>query len=317
MLRLQATSWMVVISGANLLKLSNHYRAEIAMVLVTLLAAFGWIFSKEALAGLPPWLFIGLRFLLAGTVLLIAGHSAWSSLRTPGVLRHCFGFGLVMAVAMLAWILGLHHGKHLGEGAFITSMGVVLVPVIARVFFGERPPRSTWLALPVAVAGLACLSLEDGFRPEVGQLWFLGAACVFAVHFSLISHRAPAIPTILLTATQLLVVGAAGLLISLLSEDWPASVAAPVWGWLLASALIATSLRFGLQTYGQSLTPASHAALIMVLEPVWTAVLALLWFAEGMHGLQLLGCMLILGAMLISRWRWVRGLLLRGRKSSG
>ena len=53
------------------------WQADALLLLVTALAAGGWIFSKEALAGMPPLLFIGTRFLLAGLILLgFAHHSA-------------------------------------------------------------------------------------------------------------------------------------------------------------------------------------------------------------------------------------------------
>ena len=45
-------------------------KADLILVGATLVAAAGWIFSKESLAGLPPLLFVGVRFLLAGVVLL-------------------------------------------------------------------------------------------------------------------------------------------------------------------------------------------------------------------------------------------------------
>ena len=52
------------------------------MVLVTLLAAAGWLFSKEAIRELPPAAFIGSRFLLAALLLL---PLAW--LREPPPTR--------------------------------------------------------------------------------------------------------------------------------------------------------------------------------------------------------------------------------------
>ncbi|CAH8242281.1 hypothetical protein VAEKB19_6410001 [Vibrio aestuarianus] len=38
-------------------------RAELILVITTLLAAAGWVFSKQAIQGLPPFGFIGVRFL--------------------------------------------------------------------------------------------------------------------------------------------------------------------------------------------------------------------------------------------------------------
>lgn len=290
------------------MSLSSHAKADLVLILVTLLAAVGWIFSKETLAGLPPLLFIGTRFLLAGLVLLVLGRSDLHRIKQPDMLWRSLCIGAVMAAALLCWIKGLEQGSHLGEGAFITSLGVVLVPVIARLLFGDVVALSTWVSLPVAVTGLGLLSLDGGFNPDPGQLYFLSAALLFSFHFTLIARLAAKIPAVILTATQLIVAGLISTVVSALVEPWPTEVAIPIWGWFLASALVATSLRFTLQTYGQGLAPVSHVALIMVLEPVWTALIASLWFDETMTQLQLLGCTLIFSAMLISRWRWYRGL---------
>ncbi|MAM00374.1 MAG: EamA family transporter [Alteromonadaceae bacterium] len=288
----------------------SHAKADILLLLVTLLAATGWIFSKEALAGLPPLLFMGLRFFLAAIVLGIAG---WHSLRhvAPAQLKQALGLGALFALAMAFWILGLFNASHVGEGAFITSMGIVLVPVAARALFGERPPVSTWVSLPVAVGGLACLSLNRGLSLEPGQLYFLIAAVFFALCFNLNTRLVRGIPAMALTSLQLFMVGVLLLPASMLFENWPSEVATSIWGWLLASALIGTCMRFFIQTYAQGLASASHAAIIMMLEPIWTALLASWWLGESMGALQLAGCGLIFMALLINRWAWVRRLLRR------
>ena len=104
-------------------------------------------------------------------------------------------------------------------------------------------------------------------------------------------------------------VGIVAFALSSYSEPWPETVGASIWGWLLASAIIATSARFLLQTYAQSLAPASHAAVILTIEPIWTALLAGLWFGETMTLFQLIGCGCIFTALLVSRWRWIMLLL--------
>jgi drug/metabolite transporter (DMT)-like permease len=58
---------------------------------------------------------------------------------------------------------------------------------------------------------------------------------------------------------------------------------------------------FLLQTYAQSLSNNTHGVVIMVVEPVWVALLAAAWYGESMSGQQLAGCGLILLALLISR----------------
>jgi drug/metabolite transporter (DMT)-like permease len=92
-------------------------------------------------------------------------------------------------------------------------------------------------------------------------------------------------------------------------EEWNFNQPNAIWGWLIASVLIATSLRFLLQTRAQSMAPPSHTAIIMTLEPVWTALFAALWLDETMTPLQLSGCTLIFLAMLVNRWPAVRAWL--------
>ncbi|MCK6398635.1 DMT family transporter, partial [Thauera aminoaromatica] len=141
-----------------------------------------------------------------------------------------------------------------------------------------------------------------------GQWFFLGAALVFALMFNVNSHIVRNVSVRALSVVQMLAVGVLVLPPALLIETWPQTWSAPVLGWLLASALLATTLRFLLQLHGQSLTTPSHAALIMMLEPVWTALAAAWWFAETMSALQLAGCGLIFLALVVSRWVWIRGL---------
>ena len=288
--------------------LENHLKADLLLLLVTLLAAAGWIFSKEALAEMPPLLFVGTRFLMAGVFLGLAGWQPLKAL-TAQHLRQALGLGILFAIAMGFWIMGLRYGAHVGEGAFITSLGIVLVPVIARLVFKDRPPRSIWLALPVAVLGFGCLSLNHGFQAEPGQLYYLISAVFFAVLFNINSRVVSRVPAIALTSVQLIVVGLVSLLVSSLIEIWPAGVSQATLGWLAASAVLATSMRFFIQVFAQGLTSPSHAAVIMMLEPIWTALLAAGWFGERMSGVQFLGCTLIFVALLINRWEWVRKLL--------
>ncbi|KZN14278.1 DMT family transporter [Marinomonas sp. TW1] len=294
------------------MKHTSHLKAELILVLVTIIAALGWIFSKEALVGLPPLFFMGVRFLVAGFVLFLVGQKFFRGLNWQGIRQACL-VGVLFGVTMMFWVTGLDQGSNLGVGAFITSLGVVLAPLVARFMFAERPPMSIWVALPFAIVGLGFLALNHGFNFEVAHFYFLGAALGSALQLNLLSRFSVRMHVLVLTAIQLFVAGAVLLGLSLLFEPLPHSISISVAGWFLASTLIASSLRFLLQTYGMSLTPVSHAAVIMNLEPVWTAIFAVFWFNEIMSAGQVFGCVLIFVAMLVSRWPQIRSILRRAR----
>lgn len=289
----------------------QRLKADVLMFLVTLCAAAGWMFSKESLAGMPPLLFIASRFALAGLLLAVIGWGDLKRVSRRGFVQAML-VGALFGVAMTAWIMGLSVARHIGEGAFITALGIVLVPVLGRLFFGDRPPRSTWVAIPTALLGFACLSLQNGFAFEPGQWWFLAAAVAFALVFITNSHVVRHVPVLALGAVQLSMVAVVVFPLSLLFESWPASVSMEVLGWVLASTLIGTTMRFFLQLSAQGLATASHAVVILMLEPVWTAMLAAVWLGESMRMLQSVGCGLILASLVIGRWSAIRAFL-RGR----
>ncbi|WP_409522948.1 DMT family transporter [Nitrincola sp. MINF-07-Sa-05] len=280
----------------------GSWRSDLLLVLVTLLAGLGWVFSREALLGMAPLFFIGVRFLCASLILAVPG---WTGLRHLAAesWRRALLTGVVMGLAMCLWIMGLQHTENMGIGAFLTSLGVVLIPIVGKVLFGAPTARSTWVAVVIALAGLACLRLEGGFSLSLSDLYFLGAAVVFSLHFNLNSRYAARLPALPLTAIQLGVTGLLALALSLLLEPTPEVPGSAVIGWLLASIVIGTCMRFFIQVKAQGMAPVSHAAVIMTLEPVWTSLLGVFWFAETMTVIQLFGCCLIFGALLVSRWR--------------
>ncbi|MED5239427.1 MAG: DMT family transporter [Pseudomonadota bacterium] len=308
---------------------SQAHKADFLLLVVTLLAAISWMFSREAVLAMPPLLFMSLRFLLASLLLSLVAFPQLARL-TTGQLWRCIRVGLVFGVAMCFWVLGLAFATHVGEGAFLTSLGVVLVPVIARVVFAEPVPGSTWLALPVAVAGLALLSLEQGLQLEAGQLLFITAAAIFALYFNLNTRAAntlairdsnghtveqPRIPALALTTVVLAVVGVVTGSLSLYFEPWQDAMTqmqGELVMWIVLSATVGTAMRFLVQTYAQSLSLHSHGVVIMVLEPMWTALMAALWFGESMTALQGVGCGLIFLSLLVNRWRAVRRMLRLG-----
>lgn len=285
----------------------GHLQADLLLLIVTFLAAAGWIFSREAVAGLAPLLFMAIRFSGGGLVLALVDHRALLRLDRAQWLT-ALRVGLIFGVAMLFWIMGLKLTTHVGIGSFLTSLGLVMIPLLS-LLFGDRPGRHVYLALPLALGGLACLSLDGEFHLGTAELCFLLAALLIALMFILGSRAAARLPALPLTAIQLLVTGVITGICSLLWEDWQLQQPAAIWGWLVASMLLATSLRFLIQTRALGMAPPSHSAIIMILEPVWTTMLAVWWLGEQMTTLQIAGCCLIFLAMLLNRWPVIRHLL--------
>ncbi len=279
------------------------------MVLVTLLAAAGWLFSKEAIRELPPAAFIGSRFLLAALLLL---PLAW--LREPPPTRaqlvRAAGCGTLLGASLLLWVTAISQSDALGSGAFIMSVATLMAPLAAWGAFRAKPGRHYWLTLPIAIAGLLLLSSSTHWGVSLSLFWFLAAATTLGIQLAVHRHFAQSIAPTWLTCIQLAMTGLLGTLLSLLTEQWPeAGVSHGIWGWFAASVLIATTLRYWLLTHALSKMTTAHAALMMLLEPVWTLILSTLFYGEPLGGAKLAGAGLVLGALVL----YQLPLLLRSR----
>lgn len=282
-------------------------KGDFLLVLVTLAAAAGWLFSQQVLQEITPQLFMAVRFLTAGILLSLFLNK---QLRGFSRQQWCMAIflGFILALPMVAWVKGLAVSKHLGESAFICSLAVVFVPFAGRIIYATKLLAIQLIPLLFSIAGLAALAFEGGFNVEASQLYLLLAAVIFSAQFVMTAQHTSTIPPMALAAIQMLVVGIVTAVMALLTEPLVYTWSASTWNWLIASITVASLLRFALQNYALKFTSANNAGMVMVLEPVWTAILGGWYLGQTLAPNQWLGCGLIFMAIMIYQclryWQW-------------
>jgi drug/metabolite transporter (DMT)-like permease len=273
------------------------------MVLVTFVAAAGWLFTKHALDHFMPFTFVGVRFALAGLVLAL--FCLPQMLRMP-IRQHllAIGSGCLQGSAMLVWIHAMSTAELIGEGAFIVSLSVVFMPLLGRIIFGDHISLRLVGVLPMAILGLALLSLDHGLSLRPSQWGFLISSIGFSIHLLVSARFARSLPAMPLATWQLLIGGVFGITAALIVEPFNLSVLPNAWIWLLLSAFLASSLRFAMQTKAIRYLTATQIGMILLLEPVWVVFLGAWQLGERMPPSKIVGCTLIFGALLIYRVKW-------------
>ncbi|MDO5672755.1 MAG: DMT family transporter [Actinomycetaceae bacterium] len=181
---------------------------------------------------------------------------------------------------------------------FITAMYVVFTPLVMLLVFRQAITQATVFAVAFAVIGLAFLSLQ-GLSMGLGESLTLLSALGFAIHIVLLGHWSPREDALTLSAIQLISMGVFGVIAAL-----PGGISMPSTGqsWAELSYLVLIPGVGGMviQTWAQARMPASKAAVIMVGEPVWAALFAVLLGGEYLTWRLVLGGILILCGMLVS-----------------
>lgn len=248
---------------------------------------------------MTPLLFLGIRFICAG--LIVGSFDLLSAKKLSdkdiiGILLT----GSLLGIQTSLWGIGLYHAQHLGIGSFLVSLSFLLIPVTGMLF-GLSVQRSTWFALSIAGVGLLLLFSNRDFTLRLSDSYFLLSAILYAFYFNCNGRLSGHVPTILLTSYQLVIAGFvcfAGYFIFEFNSEQTFNALFSVLGWVLASILIATSLRFFILVKALSMKPKSQGALIMTLEPIWVTLLAVIFFEETLTSIEICGIILICIALL-------------------
>jgi drug/metabolite transporter (DMT)-like permease len=269
------------------------WKADAALVVAAFFFGTTFLVVQDAVDEADPVPFLAVRFLIGGAALALLGARRR---RTTGELRHGVAGGVALLVGYVLQTVGLQYTTP-STSAFITYLLVVFVPIITFVALRRRPHPLTLVGLVLAVAGLVLLTGGADMSLGRGEVLTLGCAVAFAAHIVILGETADRHDAIRLTCVQVTTVGLACLAVSVVAGG----LAMPATAWAAAAftGIFATALAFFAMVWAQRVVSPSRAALILLLEPVFAALLA--WVTgDEMTAATLAGGALILGAVVVA-----------------
>jgi len=175
--------------------------AAISLAFAAFLFGATFVVVKDALDVLPPFGFVGWRFVIGAAVLLAISRPRSRRAATAGVIA-----GLWLFAGYACQTKGLVTTSASNSG-LVTGLYVVFTPVFAAALRRRAPRPAVFAGAVIAFAGLAALTLSDGFAFRSGDLWTIACAVAFAGHIVYLSRVAHRFPVIALTGVQLAVTG--------------------------------------------------------------------------------------------------------------
>jgi len=185
-----------------------------------------------------------------------------------------------------------------GKAAFITSLYVVLVPVIG-LLLGHRCGLSVWTGATLALAGLYLLSVAGSFSIGRGDLLVLASALFWAIHVQLIGYLAKRGSPLRIACVQFVVCSALSLAAAILTEKIALAGVRAATIPILYGGILSAGVAFTLQVVCQRTSPPAHAAIIMSLETVFAALAGWLVLSERLDLRDIAGCALMLAGLMV------------------
>ncbi len=249
-----------------------------------------FVLIKQALGDISTLLYLTLRFGLAALVLWLFG----GRVRKPGMLIGVFLF--------LGYALQTHglHWTSPSKSAFITSMYVILVPIVDSLVSRKLPGWAFSLGAILAFIGLALLTNpEGGASINQGDVWTLGCMLAFTGHIMLTGYYSRRGERALdLALGQSATAAALAALTFPWAEDAFLRPSLTVWMAIAITGLICTALGFFVMAWAQQETTPSRAALIFSGEPVFAWITSAVVLGERLGWAASLGALLILNGII-------------------
>ena len=279
------------------------------MILAASVAAF-WGFNfvviDWGMEGIPPLLFVAIRFLVVAAAIVVVPRPAtsWRTVVGVGLFMSLGQFGLLYT----AMALGLQPGL----AALLLQAQVVFTILIAAGVLRERPTVPQAIGVAIGVVGLAIVAAgRGGNAPAIAVALALAAALSWAIG-NVIARRAGVVRgpgrlgSLSLTVWSALVVPLPALALSLVVEG-PAAVAAGLgaFGWQATLSTLYTSVLctiVGYAIYNGLLGRNRSAAVVpwVLLAPVVAMLSAALLLGQIPTAAEFVGGVVLVAGVLVT-----------------
>lgn len=301
--------------------MSNETKYQIRQSLILLLCAIIWgtafVSQSVGMEYIGAFTFNGIRSIIGSVAILpILMYTQKSRQRkaeeqgTPITSEEkkkarkyalCAGIptGVVLFIATNLQQFGIKYTT-IGKAGFITAMYIIIVPLLG-IFLKKKVSLTIWISVVISVVGLYLLCMKEQLSLQLGDSLVLGCAFAFSIQIMLIDKFSPNMNPVLLSFIQFAVSGILSCICMFLFEQPDGNAIMMTWKALVYAGVFSSGIAYTLQIIGQRGLNPTIASLIMSLESVVSVISGFVFLNETMTGREVLGCVLMFGAVVLAQ----------------
>ncbi len=285
------------------------------LLLVTAVIWGSAFVAQKAGTALEPFTYNGLRTII-GAVALIpvilffsasqkndAKIEAEKREERSALIKGGISCGVILFVASTLQQAGLTFGADAGKAGFITTLYIMIVPLLG-LFLKQRVRPITWACIFMGAVGFYFLTMagkSEGLSVGKGELFVLACAFVFSVHILVIDHFSPKCDGIKMSCIQFFVAGVLGIICMFIFEAPDIKEILRLWFPIIYAGVFSSGIAYTLQIVGQKHAEPATASLILSLESVFAVITGAIFLKETMTSFEMLGCAIIFVAVIVAQ----------------
>lgn len=277
----------------------RRFKAEVLLFLVATIWAGTFPVVKISMSSIPPYYFIGLRFLI-GSVLFTAIFFNRLKLNQPGIIKAGIILGLFQTIGFASQTIGMIYTSA-SNSALITGITILIVP-FAQYLITKKPVMfENWIGIAIVTIGLFLLTQPHIMGINIGDLITLICPFAWALYIIYVDIYTNKYSVSTLIFLQLWITVILCFAIGFAIEDFSAiSFTSTEIYYLLYMGIMATFVTTVLLNRYQKETTPIRASIIYTWEQPAAVVLAIIFINEKFNSLQIAGVVLMIIGILFS-----------------
>lgn len=290
---------------------STSFLASLGLLLTAAIWGFAFVVVKDSLDYIGPIYMIAFRYTIAAVVMALIFVKKWKLLNKRYILRGALT-GSFLFLAYVTQTIGCDYTTA-GKNAFLTTIYVILVPIITWALTKKRPGWYVFVAAIMSVTGIGLLALgtSDSALLNIGDILTLICGVFYALHIIWTAkYNEQGDDPLFMTLLQFVFCAIYGWILSPIYDGafpvaaFTAASSSRVILSILYLGLFSTMLCFSLQNIGLKYVQSSLASLFLSFESVFGVLFGTLLLHETLTPRMFIGCVLIFLAVILAETKF-------------
>lgn len=182
--------------------------------------------------------------------------------------------------------------------AFLTSAGIILVPIFSYLILRKMPSKSEWIACIMGMIGAGFLSLKGGFTLHIGDLLVLLGAVSYALHIITVDKNNQAMSAFTLATIQFIVMGILATLGVIVTKS-PIFGQPEGWWGIAYFTIFSGVIGFVGQIWAQKRMSPGKVSLVLSLESIFATIIAVIFMNQQIDWQTIVGGILMFAGVFV------------------
>jgi len=272
--------------------MQENHKYNICMFIATIFFGMTYVLTKICLNYSTELHIISFRFLIAFVISLIFLQRKIFPIKIKEIL-----YSLILSVLLFMVFITMTIGVKYTtatNASFLISLSVIFIPFFSWIFNKEKPKKSIFIVLIIALMGIMLLTLDKNLEFHIGDILCLICSLLFSFHVLITERFVKNNNPITLGVLQFGGVAILSFLVQYPIEKFTLPKNKKFWISLMILSVFCTALAYIIQNISQKKLSSTLIGLILSLEPIFSGIFGYFILNEYLSPQQYIGAFLLL-----------------------